>query len=625
MAIVAAGALALTACTSDSGDGGDAEEPAAEEDGGGGAEQTEDPAGGTAADGGEVSTDKPQVDITETKDGEISYSVGEVEWEAYNDTTSATNSVYNAVVQARILEGFAYFGSDGTIYPNEEFGSYEVTSEDPFTVEYTISDEAVWEDGTPITTNDFLLQWASSNPKALFGETFPEGEDDEGNPLPTGPFDPVSDTFGVYVPEGPQGEVDGKTFTVEYPTPYPDWELVVTAPLPAHVVAEQGGMEPAAMAQQILDRDATGMEEAATFWNDGWIFDGQLPDPALVPSSGPYTLNGGNWNSPESLTIVANPQWWGTPPATSSLTFRFVAPEAQVQALANGDLDVIEPQPTVDTVAQIEGLGDQFTLETGPTLTWEHLDYNFAKTSPFAEANGGLAAREAFAMCVPRQQIVDNLVVPVDPEAVVMNLREVFPFQTEDYDEVLAEAYDGRYDQVDIEGAMAKLEEAGLETPVEVRIGYSSPNERRTSEVSAIKSSCDQAGFNIVDSGDAEFFAEGGALETGDWEIALFAWAGSGQVASGQPIYSTEGGQNFGGYSNPDVDAAWETLAGSNDPEVWMEQRKVIEKLLWDTLYGIPIFAHPGVVGYNSAIENIAFNSSQTQVVWNAEQWVRAE
>ena len=612
MAIVAAGALALTACTSDSGDGGDAEKPAAEEDGGGGAEQTEDPAGGTAAGGEETAdTNKPQVDITETKDGEIFYSVGEVEWEAYNAETSATNSVYNAVVVDRLREGFAYFGSDGTIYPNEDFGSYEVTSEDPFTVEYTISDEAVWEDGTPITINDFLLQWASSNPKKLF----PDG----------GKFDPVSDTFGVYVPEGPQGEVDGKTFTVEYPKPYPDWELVVTSPLPAHIVAKEAGLEPTAMAQQILDRDPKGLDKAAEFWNDGWIFNGKLPDPALVPSAGPYTLNGGNWNSPESITIVANPKWWGTPPATSSLTFRFVAPEAQVQALQNGDLDVIEPQPTVDTVAQIEGMGDQFKLETGPTLTWEHLDFNFAKTSPFAEDKGGLAAREAFAMCVPRQQIVDNLVVPVDPEAVVMNLREVFPFQTEDYEEVLGEAYDGRYDEPDVEGAKAKLEEAGMKSPVKVRIGYSAPNERRTNEVSAIKSSCDQAGFEIVDGGDPEFFAEGGALETGDWEIAMFAWAGSGQVASGEPIYSTDGGQNFGGYSNPDVDKAWDTLAASNDPEVWMEQRKVIEKLLWDTLYGVPVFAHPGVVGYNSAIENVAFNSTQTQVVWNAEQWVRAE
>src|SRR5690606_9295441 len=224
------------------------------------------------------------------------------------------------------------------------------------------------------------------------------------------------------------------------------------------------------------------------------------------------------------------------------------APETHVQALQNGDINVIEPQATVDTVDQLSGMGDTVTVLTGNEMTWEHLDFNFAEGSVFSDEEGGLAAREAFAMCVPRQQIVQNLIQPINPEAEVMNLREKFPFQ-DDYDEVIEAAYDGRYDEVDIEGAQAKLEEAGVETPVEVRIGYSAPNQRRTDEVTAIKASCDEAGFNIVDAGDPTFFQQGGPLETGDWEVALFAWAGSGQIASGQPIYSTDGGQNYGLYS----------------------------------------------------------------------------
>jgi peptide/nickel transport system substrate-binding protein len=615
MAIVAAGALALTACTSDSGDsdtdaGGAGSEEGSEETGDG-AEGTGDAAGETG-DAGQEDTSKPDLGDVTTADDEIFYSIGEVEWEAYNGDTSATNSTYNAVVNGRLQEGFWYWGTDGTVYPNEDFGSYEVTSEDPFTVEYTISDEAVWEDGTPITSNDYLLEWASSNPSSLFGD-----ED--------GPFDPVSDTFGVYVPDGLETEPDSKTFTVTYPEPYPDWELLVSAAKPSHVVAEQVGLEPAELAQAVIDGETEGMDEVAEFWNTGWIFgDKSLPEASLVPSSGPYSLDGATWNSPEYLTLVPNESYYGPAPATANVTFRFAAPETHVQALENGDINVIEPQATVDTVSQIEALGEDFTLLRGDSLTWEHLDFNFAEDSPFADENGGLAAREAFAMCVPRQQIIDNLIAPINPEAEVMNLREVFPFQ-ETYDEVVEAAYDGRYDEVDIEGATSKLEEAGLDTPVEVRIGYSAPNQRRTDQVTAIKSSCDEAGFNIVDAGDPEFFAAGGSLETGDWEIALFAWAGSGQIASGQPIYSTDGGQNFGGFSNEEVDEAWNTLAGSSDPEVHLEQQKVIEKLLWDNLYGIPIFSHPGLVAHESSIENIFFNSTQTGTAWNAEQWVRSE
>lgn len=625
MAVVAAGALALAGCTSDPEPAGESS-PAA---GGGTTDGSSETSGtGTGSDDGSATSDggtaagegdtaKADLGDVQTKDDTVAFSSGAEEYNAYNGNTSSTNSTYNAVVNNQLFGGFWYWGTDGTIYPNEWFGSYEVTSEDPLTVEYTISDEAVWSDGTPVTSNDFLLEWASSNPEAIFGERDEEGANE-------GTFDPVSTSFGDYATEGLETEVGSKTFTVTYPEPYPDWELLVSAALPSHVAAEQSGLEPDALAQAILDRDAETVNQVAEFWNTGWLFpDYQVTDEALVPSSGPYTLQGATWQSGESLGLVPNEEFYGPAPATANLVYRFVAPEAQVQALQNGDIHVIEPQATVDTVDQLQGMSDTVNVLTGNEMTWEHLDFNFAEGSVFSDEEGGLAAREAFALCVPRQQIVQNLIQPINPEAEVMNLREKFPFQ-EDYQEVLDAAYDGRYDEVNIEEATAKLEESGLTTPVEVRIGYSAPNQRRTDQVAAIKASCDEAGFNIVDAGDPKFFEAGGSLETGDWEVALFAWAGSGQIASGQPIYSTGGGQNMGKFSNEEVDEAWNTLAASSDPEVHLEQVKIIEKLLWDNLYGIPVFAHPGIVGHDNTLENVRHNSTQTGVSWNAEQWVRA-
>ncbi|GAA1182431.1 ABC transporter substrate-binding protein [Ornithinimicrobium humiphilum] len=611
MAVVAAGALALAGCTSETETPDETTAAGGSDSGDTGEDTDEETSSGEEAGGDEESTGKADLGDVVTAEDEISFSTGSEQYNAYNGDTSGTNSTYNAVVNNQLQSGFWYWGTDGTIYPNEWFGSYEVTSEDPLTVEYTISDEAVWSDGTPITVNDYLLEWASSNPEAL------GGVDALG-------FDPVSDTFGAYVPEGPQGEVDGKSFTVVYPEPYPDWELVVSGAKPAHVVAEQSGLDPAELAQAIVDGDGETVAKASEFWNTGWTFnDYEIKDESTVPSSGPYTLEGAVWEKDQSLGLVPNENFWGTPPATANLVFKFAAPETHVQALQNGDINVIEPQATVDTVDQLKNMGDTVGVLNGDEMTWEHLDFNFGEGSVFSDDEGGLAAREAFAMCVPRQQIVQNLIQPINPDAEVMNLREKFPFQP-DYAEVLDAAYDGRYDEVDIEGAKAKLEEAGVETPVTVRIGYSAPNQRRTDEVTTIKASCDEAGFDIVDAGDPTFFQQGGPLETGDWEVALFAWAGSGQIASGQPIYSTGGGQNYGGYSNETVDEAWKTLASSNDPAVHLEQVKVIEKELWDTLYGIPVFAHPGVVGYDSSLENVRHTSVQTGVSWNAEQWVRA-
>jgi peptide/nickel transport system substrate-binding protein len=598
IAAVATGALLFSACSSPAGDQDDDATP-------------------TPTATGPAPVDTPcKADIGEvtTADDEVSYSVGEDEFLGYNGLTPETYWTYNSAVTERMFGGFWYFGTDGTVCRDETFGTYEAVSEDPLQVEYTIADDAVWSDGTPITYADFLLDWATQAVTQAGAVT----EDASEKPL----FNHFSGlSLGDYVPEGPQADApDAKTFTYDYERVYADWEIQIGTPLPAHVVAQQVGVSVEELVQAIHDLDMSVLEPAAEFWNNGWLSNpGELPDLALVPSSGPYTFKENGWVAGQSITLTANESFWGPPPATRDLTIRFAAADTHVQALQNGDLDVIEPQPTVDTIAQLEQLGSAVTILTGQTLTWEHLDFNFREGSVFAES---LAAREAFAHCVPRQKIVDDLIKPIDENAVVMNAREVFPFQTEKYDEVVAASYDGRYDEVDLDMAKQKFSEAGLEDGVEIRIGYSAPNPRRADEVAAIMASCDQVGFNIVDAGDPAFFDK--ALPNGDYEIALFAWAGSGQIASRQNIYATGQPQNDGQYSNETVDEAWDTLASTTDETVHLEQTKIIEKELWDTLFGIPLFAHPGVTAYASDLQNVRDTAAQSGTIWNSEQWVRA-
>jgi len=544
-------------------------------------------------------------DVT-TKDDTIKVTVGAPEFISYNGFTPQTYSTYNSAITDRMFAGFYYMGTDGTIYPNKELGSYEKVSDDPLTIKYTINENAKWSDGTPITVADSVFAWATQNLNLNSG--------DKDKPL----FNSVSTDLGDTVPKGPEGAADGKEFTVTFKDPDPDWQLQTWMLHPAHVVAKKSGLSTDELVQAIRNGDSKKLEKAAKFWNEGWMTKpGTLPDEADVPVSGPYKLE--SWKAGESVTLTANENYYGTAPATKNLNFRFLADTAMVQALQNKDVDVIAPQPTVDTLAQLEGLGKAVNIQKGDTLTWEHLDFNFAEGNEMTN----LELRKAFAMCVPRQEIVDNLIKPVNPEAVVMNAREVFPVQ-DNYQDVVDSAYDGRYDQVDIDGAKKILEDQDA-VGTEIRIGYSAPNERRSNEVDAIKSSCDKAGFKVKDAGDAKFFAPGGTQERGDYEVALFAWSGSGQITSGQNIYSTGKPQNFGKYSNAAVDEAWTKLATSLDPAVHAEQTKVIEKLLWDDLFGIPIFAHPGLSASGSDIQNVRHTATQSGIVWNAEQWQRAE
>ena len=607
-ALAAGSALILSACAPGGGNAG-------ESSNGSGASQ-----GGDSGAGNVIEGDKGQkltaeasgpglADLgdVETQDGSIAYSVGADDFLSYNGLQSNTYTTYNSAVVDRMFSSFWYFGTDGSIIPNEDFGTYEKTSDDPLTVKYTISDDAKWSDGTPVTAGDFIVHWAANNDTVKA----------EGSETPL--FDSISFEQGKYIPEAPEGEADGKEFTVTYPEPYADWEILISTALPAHIVAKEAGMSFEELVTAAKEKDVEALTPAAEFWNDGWDFSpGELPDASLVPSMGPYKFKDGGWQAGQSITLEANPEYWGTPPATKELVLRFADPKTHVQALQNGDLDVIEPQATVDTLQQLEGLGDDVNVQTGDQLTWEHVDYNRGEGSVFADSP---ELREAFALCLPRQQIVDNLIKPIYADAQVMNLREVFPFQDK-YQEVVDEAYPKEMDEPNIEKAKELVEKSGVSKPT-VRLGYQAGNQRRTETVALIKSSCDQAGFDVQDANSPVFFKE--VMPAGDYDAALYAWAGSGQKASGANIYQSDGAQNQQSYNNPEVDAAWDKLATSLDENEQLEQVKTIEKLLWEDFQAIPLYAHPGLVGHKADVANVRDTAAQSGALWNVEQWVRVQ
>ncbi|GAA1852974.1 ABC transporter substrate-binding protein [Myceligenerans crystallogenes] len=554
-------------------------------------------------------------DVT-TAEGDIKVA-NESEIFGYNSLVYTKYSAYNNAVTERMIGSFLDWGTDGTICHDEEFGHFEATTDTQ--VVYTLSDAATWSDGTPVTYADYLLDWATQ----AITEDGTVTEDGSEVPL----FDHIGGLYlGDFAPEPPEADAaDAKEFTYNYERTNADWEILVTRAYPAHVVADQIGVTTDELVDAILELDKDVLRDAATFWNTGWDFDkpGELLDPALTPSSGPYMFAEDGWSAGQSVTLTANPGWWGTPPATRTITFRQIGADAQVQALANGDLDVIQPNgPTVDMVEQLEELGEAVHVETGQTMSWEHLDLNFAQ-GPFSQDEGGPAAREAFALCVPRQKIVDDLVKPVDESAVVLNARERLPYQ-DTYQEVVEASYDGRYDDVDLDAAREKFAEAGLHEGTKVEIAYLNdpPNPRRTDTVELIKASCDQVGFDVVDAGTGTFFEE--EQPNGDFDAALFAWGVSGQVTAGEGFYATTGFQNYGGYSNETVDKAWKTVSASLDPAVHLEQTKIVEKQLWEDLFSLPLYSHPGLWASSSSVRNVRPMAAQSGIAWNADQWQRA-
>lgn len=626
-AILASGAIVMTACTPGGDDNGD--NGATGGDNGASGDVVVGEAGDFTTEGQLYTTeptDGTKAEMPEgfeTADDSIVASVGEVPFINVNNDHSAANSVNNSVVSSLMSSGFSYFGPDLSINPNEEFGTVEMVSEDPLTIEYTINEDAVWSDGTPITALDYQLVWAA---QTYAGPTEP-GEDDDADEFEPGAgFSPSGTTIANYIPDGYEAEShDSKTFTATFPDFYADWQLVGPqggVNVAAHAVAEEAGMSTDELAEAIESGDMDALETVAEIWNTGMGYAGDWDESRML-SSGPYVISDWDWQGEEaggSVTVETNPEWWGTPPGVSTLTIEFVNESTHVQALENYDLNVVVPQPDEDVATALRNLaeGGDFIIHEGDLATWEHIDFQYQQ-GPFAETP---ELAEAFALCLPRDEIVEQIIQPINPEAEVLNARERLSFQ-EGYDDYIAESYDGRYDDSDIDGAAEILEEHdAVGTTVEIN-HFGQP--RRHAVVEIIDTYCgsEGAGFDIVDAGTPDFSAE---LLEGNWSgVALFAWAGSGQIVSGENIYASHGAQNATGFDSPEVDELWSTVASDVSDEEREEALIEIEQHLWDELHGIPLFVHPGLAASDATIANVRQTAAQTQITWNSEQWQRAE
>ena len=84
-----------------------------------------------------------------------------------------------------------------------------------------------------------------------------------------------------------------------YSEPYADWEAVFSGAvfMPAHIAAAQGGMSADGDGKALIDAitkdDTAALTPVGTFWSTGWDYQPdlpQLPDTALLPTSGPYKI-----------------------------------------------------------------------------------------------------------------------------------------------------------------------------------------------------------------------------------------------------------------------------------------------------------------------------------------------
>jgi peptide/nickel transport system substrate-binding protein len=508
--------------------------------------------------------------------------------------------------------GFQYIDNNYKIVHDDKFGTFEKTSDDPLTVKYTLNKDLKWSDGQPVTADDMILAWAIAS-----GHYDSAKFDSEGNVTSgTQYFQIAGSTAGVDATDFPTVSNNNRTITLKYSTPYVDWELVNPIAQPAHIVAKKAGLSSAADLTKLLKSLPKGnpdspqpadptLKKAADFVNTGYDVTAFPTDKDLLVSSGPFVVS--SWTPGQSLTMVKNKYYaGGLKPSVDKIVFRIIPDaNAQVTALQNGEVDIINPQASADTITALKQTSAK--ILTGAQASYDHLDLNF-KSPVFADPK----VREAFLKTIPRQQILDSIVTPVDSKAKVLNSQIFLPNQ-EQYEGSVKQNGSDKYDKVDIDGAKQLL---GGQTPT-VRILYNTNNPNRVDEFQAISSSAAKAGFKVVDAGSPDWSK---LLPGGNYDASLFGWISPGAGTTQLPqVFASQGGGNYNGYTGTN-DLALKSQTTLDKDELTKIEYQIDKKAFADA-YGLPLFQLPGVFATTARVQGVKYNGGQSGPFWNFWEW----
>lgn len=543
-----------------------------------------------------------------------SVTVAEVNaFTSFNPFSTAGNTDINTKIGHITHSGFFYVDDTEKVVRNEKFGRIEKISDKPLKVKYTVNEGVKWSDGAPVDAGDLLLSWAAgsgyfdnADPQARTGTTY---------------FSAAADKSGLAATALPEVGSDGRSITLEYASPYADWEVAFDVGLPAHVVAAKSGLNDEADLINLIKGSPRGdtkepvinapLKRVSDFWNSGFDTKTLPDDPAMYLSSGPYIVR--DIVPGSSMRLVRNRDYvWGAEPYLDDITVTFTgAAAAAVAALRNGQADIIAPQPSAGTESLFDGLAAQgSTVQRYSQTGYDHLDLKFSGT--FATKD----VREAFLKTVPRQEIVDDVVGGFVANAKPLDSNVFLPSHPK-YADTVKNNGSSEYSASDIQGAKTQLRGA---TPT-VRILYNKDNPNRVRAFSLIRDSARLAGFRVEDAGLGNSdWAK--ALGSGSYDAAILGSIGPGVGVSRVPqIFKTGGGSNFNGFSDGDADKAMEQLATTTDLAKQDELMATVDKRVWDNAYGLPLYQTTGTVAFSSRVAGVKPSSGPLGVWWNVWEW----
>jgi peptide/nickel transport system substrate-binding protein len=505
--------------------------------------------------------------------------------------TYNTNTVNGAAsggpqALARVLTGFGYHGPDGQVVADHDFGSISVVGREPLVLDYQIADNAVYSDGKPITCDDMVLAWAAQSGR------FPA-------------FDSANRAgyIDISAVDCAPGQKKARV-SFANDRNFADYGQLFTATslMPSHVIADELGLGDGGIVGAVQAGNVPVIDQIAKIWNTTWDLKPGI-DLKRFPSSGPYKIDAVQDNG--AIVLTANDKWWGAKPLTKRIT---VWPHGiHVQDRINdGTFDI------VDIAAGSSGtltVPDSYTRTDSPSAGIEQL---------IMSGQGALAAppaRQALALCTPRDLIAGNAEVPIS------NSR-LNPVTEDALSQAESAAEGGRFSVANPDAARNAL--GGK--PLTVRIGYQGPNPRLAAAVGAIANTCGPAGITVQDVASDAVGPQ--SLRDGQIDALLASTGGatgsgsSGSSAVDAYVFFSGDGDNLARYNNPQIDGIVSALAVTVDPK---EQARLLGEgapVLWTDMPTLPLYRQQRTLLTTKKMFAVSGNPTRWGAGWNMDRWV---
>lgn len=526
--------------------------------------------------------------------GEITWLINQGWDSTWNRMTADGNTSYLKQALAGLFAEAGLFRPDGEWEWNPDLwdGEPELVSEDPQTMVYRIRDEAVWNDGTPITVDDITYHWY------VFS-----GRDDHCD----GCTPPATNGWADL--ESIEGTDDGKTITITYQEDVadPEWFARFEPFYPAHVARAAG-----------FDLDTP--EEVGDSME---FFTTTVPD----WSAGPYLVESAVVD--ERVVMVPNENWYGVDPDRSPTLDRInkvvISDQGSwIPALNNAEIEGGWPASfTTDFAEQVKQVPGMMSIVGSGGAIWEHVDINMdSLTDP--------ALRKALFTAIDTEHARTAIWGDIAPP---LRTNHIFSELSPYHEDHLTGT---GYGTGDVEAARAILEEAGYtgaepggtlvdpdgEEVPELRFAFLAGNENRATFTELAISYLDEIGVTVV---PAATPAEqlGTVLGSQDFDLVIFGWVGS-PLFTGSPhqFYHSTSESNYGKLDNPQIDELVDQARSQIDVADSAVLANQVAPLVVEEAYVLPLWDNPSIVFMSDRYINLRPNfHSQLNPLYNQEEW----